>query len=349
MERILLKRQNPASWLVLLLVITVQLGRAQQPSADQNAPPVISGPTPEDWSSLSLAGSQLVPEKPVFGEKADFEHFTRVLLQVRWRKGDPIDLYIIRPKGVVKPPVVLYLYSYPSETGRFRNDDYCERITAGGFAAVGFVSALTGQRYSMRPMKEWFVSEMQESLGSSVHDVQMILNFLSTQNDLDTSKVGMFATGSGATIAILAAAVDPRIQAIDLLDPWGDWPTWMAKSSIIPENERPNFVKPEFLKKIASLDPVQWLPQLRSQSIRIQRITEDTVTPGAAEERIEAVAPPNVKIEHYPDSGQLYRASSNGRIFQWLKDRLHPADTKPAVNSAAIPQPNSHPTDPGHE
>jgi len=30
-------------------------------------------------------------------------------------------------------------------------------------------------------MKEWFVSEMQESVGSTVHDVQMILNYLETR------------------------------------------------------------------------------------------------------------------------------------------------------------------------
>src|ERR1700734_1539970 len=135
--------------------------------------------------------------------------------------GDPIDLYIIRPKGIAKAPLILYLYSYPSETDRFRNNEYCARLTKDGFAAIGFVSALTGQRYANRPMKEWFVSELQESLGSSVHDVQMILNYLSTRDDLDMSRVGMFGVGSGGTIAILAAAVDPRIKAIDVIDPWG--------------------------------------------------------------------------------------------------------------------------------
>jgi hypothetical protein len=53
------------------------------------------------------------------------------------------------------------------------------------------VSALNGHRYTYRPMKQWFVSELQEALGSSVHDVQMILNYLSTRDDLDMSRVGM--------------------------------------------------------------------------------------------------------------------------------------------------------------
>src|SRR5271166_1018096 len=158
---------------------------AQQPAPAKSEAPPNPGRTVEKWDSLSLDGSQLIPQRPIFGEKDDQPHFTRELIRVQWRVGDPIDLYIIRPKGVAKPPVVLYLYSYPSETERFRDNDYCGRIMEGGVAAIGFVSALTGQRYAMRPMKEWFVSELQEALATSVHDVQMILNFLAKRDDLD--------------------------------------------------------------------------------------------------------------------------------------------------------------------
>jgi len=295
----------------------------------------------EDWTSLTLAGSDLRPEEPVLGEKADLPDFTRELIQVKWRLGDPIDLYIIRPKNVAKPPVVLYLYSYPSETDRFRNDEYCSRITQNGFAAVGFVSALTGQRFSMRPMKEWFVSELQESLATSVHDVQMILNFLGQRHDLDLNRVGMFGTGSGATIAILAAAADPRIKAIDLLEPWGDWPNWLAKSSIIPENERPNYLKPEFLKKVAPLDPVKWLPELKTGHIRIQNLADDTVTPTVAQEHIEAAAPPDAKVQRFINGQRFYSAAAGGRIFEWIKQQLQPGSQSLAATQAlhAAPTP----------
>lgn len=286
----------------------------------------------EDWTSLSLAGSDLRAEKPVVGEKDNFPLFTRELIRLKWRRGDPIDLYVIRPKGVSKPPTVLYLYGYPSETDRFRNDDYCVRLTRDGFAAVGFVSALTGHRYANRPMKEWFVSELEESLVTSVHDVQMIINFLSTRDDLDTSRVGMFGAGSGGTIAILAAAADPRIKAIDALDPWGDWPDWMASSSIIPENERANYVKPEFLKKIAGLDPVDWLPKLKLPHMRIQQVLDDDVTPKSARDRIASAAPAAATIVKYENTGQFFSAASGGRLFQWIKETIGvPGQVQPQV------------------
>lgn len=329
-------------WLAMVVMliglVQVEAGWAQKTGDNANPTPG-HGRTVEDWSSLSLAGSELVPQRPTLGEKDDLPGFTRELIQVQWRKGDPIDLYIIRPKYVPKPAVILYLYSYPSETERFRDNDYCARITSGGVAAVGFVSALTGQRYTMRPMKEWFISELQEALSSSVHDIQMILNFLSSRDDLDVSNVGMFGTGSGGTIAILAAAVDPRIRAIDVLGPWGDWPDWMTQSSIIPEDERPNFVKPDFLKKVAALDPVQWLPQLKTPYIRIQDIADDAITPKAARARIESAAPATAKVQRYESTRQFYAAASGGRIFQWVKDQLRRMpESKPGVeNTRTLP------------
>jgi hypothetical protein len=320
----------PWAVLLVLLFATPTVGWAQQSGLDlpglNQTEPVRARPVGnlEDWSSLSLANSELIPERPLLGERDDNPQFVRELLQVQWRQGDPIDLYVIRPKGVAKPPAILYLYSYPSETDIFRSDAFCATATRDGFAAIGFVSALTGHRYTNRPMKEWFVSELQEALGSSAHDVQMILNYLATRDDLDMSRIGMFGLGSGGTIAILAAAADPRIKSLELIDPWGDWPDWIVKSSLIPEQERPNYLKPEFLKKVAPLDPVEWLPQLKSQRVRIQEVLDDSVTPRTAQERLRAAAG-TTEIVVFDTTEQFSSAVSGDKAVQWVKDQLRPA------------------------
>ena len=315
----------------ILLLVGVPAAWSQSPS-DANNISIPHTRVVEDWGSLSLAGSELPPAKPILGEKDDYPLFTRDLIQVLWRSGDPIDLYVIRPKGVAKPPVVLYLYGYPSETDRFHDDDYCARVTRDGFAAVGFVSVLTGHRYANRPMKEWFVSELQESLGSTVHDVQLILNYLAGRGDLDMDRVGMFGEGSGGTIAILSAAADPRIKVIDVLDPWGDWPDWVRDSTVIPDQERPTYLKSEYLSKVAGLDPVKWLPELKSQQLRLQQVMDDPATPKAAKERMAAaVLPKMAVVVAYEDNQQLYHAVSGGRIFQWVKDQLQPTHAPPTA------------------
>jgi len=326
--------------LFFLLFTNVTMGWAQQPglnlAGSNQAGSVTARPVGnlEDWSSLSLANSELLPEPPLLGEKYDNPQFTRELLQVKWRQGDPIDLYVIRPKGVAHPPAILYLYSYSSETEVFRGDTYCANVTKGGFAAVGFVSALTGHRYTNRPMKQWFVSELQEALGSSVHDVQMILNYLATRGDLDMSRIGMFGVGSGGTIAILAAAADPRIKTIDVIDPWGDWPDWMAKSSLIPEVERPRYLTPEFLKKVAPLDPVKWLPQLTSQRIRLQQVLDDSITPKVVQQRIRKASPRAAQKITFHTTRQFSGAESGDRLLQWVKNQVGPASPlQPAISS----------------
>jgi len=163
----------------------------------------------EDWTTPSLSRSNLQPVRPLDIED-EGDGYTIELLQVQWRWGDPLDLYVFKPTGVKSPPVILNLYGYPADTDPYRNPIFQRELIKDGFAAVGFVSALTGHRYHDRPMKEWFISELQECLGTTAHDVQMVLNYLETRGDLDMNRVGMFGQGSGASIAILASAVDPR-------------------------------------------------------------------------------------------------------------------------------------------
>ena len=301
----------PALVLATCLVAQAQNGVASHGSA-QHA---------EDWNSVSLTSSYLVPLAPVAGETDKLPGFTRELIRVQWRDGDPIYLYVILPSKAKKPPAILYLYSYPSESDRFLNNEFCKFVSKDGVAAVGFVSALTGQRYHDRPMRQWFVSELQESLVGSAHDVQMILNYLATRGDIDMNHVGMFGAGSGAAIAVLAAGVDNRIKAVELVDPWGDWPHWVAKSPVIPENERANYVRPEFLKKVAPFDPVQWLPRLKIP-VRLQYLIPEASTPEEAQKSILAAAPPQAQVITQKEGLAEYRATLGQRFFDWLIDQV---------------------------
>lgn len=69
----------------------------------------------------------------------------------------------------------------------------------------------------------------------------------------------------------------------------------------VPEDERPDYVKPEFLKKVAGLDPIDYIAQLRLRALRIQQIKDDPVTPLAAKMKIAAAAPTQKVDVWYPD------------------------------------------------
>jgi dienelactone hydrolase len=276
----------------------------------------------EDWTTPALTTSHLLPVRPMAGFVDQKAQYTVELLRLQWRWGDPVDVYIMRPKGPKRPPVILYLNGYPSDTDIFRNDDYEDLVTKNGIAAVGFVSGLTGQRYHDRPMKEWFISELQECLATSAHDIQMVLNYLASRGDLDMDRVGMFTQGSGASIAILASAVDPRIKVIEALDPWGDWPTWMATSPFVPKDERDAYVKPDYLKKISTLDPVDYLPKIQAKKFRLDNELFDTVTPKSCREKVRAAAPSGSVIEIYKSMDDFKPAFQDGKNLDWIGEQL---------------------------
>ena len=246
----------------------------------------------------------------------------REMVRVQWRHIDSIDLWITRPKVQGKTPVVLYLYNYADPIERFHDNGWCKRATADGFAAVGFASALSDYRFNGRPMKQWFVSELVESLGSSVHDVQLILNYLADRGDMDMDHVGMFGMGSGGAIAILAAHADSRIKVLDLLDPWGDWPDWLEFSPVVPDTERPKYLTQQFLKSVAPLDPVAYLPSLKTRTLRLQQTLSEPATPKLAKERIAAAVPDPTQLVKYTNAEDLLKAWKVTGLSGWIKQQM---------------------------
>jgi hypothetical protein len=291
-----------------------------------------SEPFHEDLTTLTLEHSSFLKKVPTLAERDDIPgtSFIRERYNVEWRPSDPFDLYVIRPRGVPTAPVVLYLYSFPDDTENFKDNHWCEAVTSNGYAAVGFVSALTGHRTRYRLLKESLVSEMPEALVTTTHDVQLILDYLSMRADLDAHRIGMFGLGSGGSIAILASAVDPRIRVLDVLSPWADWKEWFGSAKIVPDEDRATFLKPEFLSKVAPLDPVVWLPKAKARSIRIQDVRMNSAMPDEAQEKLEAAAPSFAIIDQYGNGRAYLTNQPPVLIFQWVKEQLKPG-TKPQV------------------
>lgn len=286
----------------------------------------------ENWAMPADIKTGLEPLPPALVQHDDKPEFVRDMLRLQWRANDPIEVWLIRPKvaGKVpeKVPIILYLYTYPDTAERFRDDGWCKRATDDGFAAVGFVAALTDYRFRDRPLKQWFVSELAESLGSTTHDVSMLLNHLGQRGDLEVDHVGVFGMGSGGTIAILAAQADSRITTLDLLDPWGDWPDWLKNSPVVPPAERPKYLTKEFLQSVSSLDPVSYLPALRTPSIRLQQMLNEPVTPSAAKEMIAAAAPLRTTLVKYQSAEDLLKAWQVAGLSGWIKQNMRPQKPK---------------------
>jgi hypothetical protein len=278
----------------------------------------------EDWTTPVVDRSIFAKDAPQLAARDQDPNtgFIRERYFVNWRPKDPFDLYVIRPKGVMKPPVILTLYSYPDDTDNFKTNAWCEAAVSKGYAVVGFVGAVTGHRIRYRMTKEWFVLDMQEALATTAHDVQLILDYLETRGDLDMSRVGMFGVGSGGSVAVLASAVDKRLTAVDLLGPWGDWPTWIEQTKIVPDAERPALMKKEFLGTVAPLDPVDWLRKSQAKVLRLQNVRQNLSIPNAAQEKLEAAAPDFALINEYGNGRAFLKMQPAFATLDWVKDQL---------------------------
>jgi hypothetical protein len=288
----------------------------------------------EDFSTLTLKGSAFFPLTPVLGQTDDDPKmpFIRERWQMMWRPADSFDLYVCKPRGISgKLPVILYLYTYPGSTDRFKSDDWCMTMTSEGFAAIGFLSAYTGARLEMRSPIATFFTDFQESLASTVHDIPFILDYLATRDDLDMTRVGMYGQGSGGTIAILASSVDKRIRAINVLTPWGDWPNFFSQTRYVAADKRAKFMAPEFQTKIAPFDPVKVLPKVQARSVRIDDVRKSGPMPDSSQEHLEAAAPSTAIINQYGDPAALVPHASAGEQFAWLKTELQ-SKAKPKVS-----------------
>ncbi len=297
----------------------------------------VAQPSNEDLTTLSLAGKPLTATEPFLVQRDENPNFTREFFRMNWRSSDPIDVYVIRPLHVARPPVTIFLYGFPTDTDRFRNDEFCKLVTSRGYAAVGFVSALTGERFHGRGLDEWFVSDLPEALVTSVHDVQMILKYLETRKDLDTSRVGMFGQGSGGSIAILTASVEPRLKRIELMDPWGDWPHWLADSKLILDEERPRLNTKAFIESVAHLDPVDFLPKLNPASVHLQDVLYDQDTPSPARLKIENAMPHGAAVATYATPAEFQAVAANGsRLLEWIQPEADSAVPKSALEHAPM-------------
>lgn len=325
--------------LISLASVGATQSAASPPLADPNDHRFMG--VTEDFGTPALSGSHLMPIQPLALIDDSHPDYVIQLVDLQWRWGDPLHVYVIKPVGVKNPPVILNLYGYPADTDAYKNEIFQKDLVKGGFAAVGFVSALTGQRYHDRPMKEWFLSDLQECLATTAHDVQMVLDYLTARGDLDMSRVAMFGQGSGASIAILASEVDPRIKVLDVLDPWGDWPTWMATSPFVPEDERANYVKPEFLKKVASLETLTWVQRVKAKKFRLQQNLFDADTPTAVKEKIRTAVPPGTPIVLYKTLAEFAAAFPHSNNLGWIKHELQ-SIPESASSASDRSQPERH-------
>jgi hypothetical protein len=133
----------------------------------------------------------------------------------------------------------------------------------------------------------------------------------------------------------VVAAEDPRIKVLDVLDPWGDWPTWIATSPFVPDDERADYMKPEFFKKAATLETLEWLPKIQAKAFRFQQNVFEADTPKPIKQKLREAAPHGTTFVQYQTMEEFKAAFPKSTNLDWVKRQLKslPAETAPKTEA----------------
>jgi hypothetical protein len=76
------------------------------------------------------------------------------------------------------------------------------------------------------------------------------------------------------------------------------------------------------LKKVAGLDPVDWLPKIQAKKFRLDNEVFDTVTPQAVKEKLRAAVPAGASVVLYKNMAEFKPAFENGKNLEWIQHEL---------------------------
>src|SRR5262249_52715233 len=108
------------------------------------------------------------------------------------------------------------------------------------------------------------------------------------------------------------------------------------KSPMVPNGERPVYLRSDFLTRLEPLEPLRFLPELKSRTIRMQFV-EGHGELTEVVHNIEAAAPATATVTNYPSEASFRSAVSDGRLFEWISAQVH-SKNKIAKESAEVLQ-----------
>jgi pimeloyl-ACP methyl ester carboxylesterase len=139
--------------------------------------------------------------------------------EVAFRSGEARIFGTLRAgSGRGRRPLAILVHGF----GSFRDEltgfvELAERLAASGIASLRLDMrgcGKSGTRGLMHPMWDW------------VEDIRNAVSFAETLPDVDGTRSGIVGMSMGGGVAVITAAVDPRLKVVSALAPVGDGEAW---------------------------------------------------------------------------------------------------------------------------
>lgn len=187
--------------------------------------------------------------KSVIRPDSETDRYTMMRIEFDAEPGQKVPGYLLRPKNAKGPlPVMICLQGHSPgmhiSVGRAKTDRDRESIRGGRDIAVqavhhGWAALVIEQRgFGERAVEGKACGQvaLEELLkgrpltGQRVFDVMRAVDFVATQDDLDSERIGCMGNSTGGTVAFYAACMDERIRLAVVSCSFGTYEsTWLYK------------------------------------------------------------------------------------------------------------------------
>ena len=212
-------------------------------------------------------------------------------------------------------PAVLFVHWYGPPAPTSNRTQFIPDAIA--LAALGVTSLLIDTPWSV---PEYFktrtrATDYAQSV-QQVRDLRRALDVLLAQPRLDRSRVAFVGHDFGAMYGTLAATHDSRITHFVFMAGTSSFSDWFLYGPPKLEGE----ARETFVRELAPLDPIAWLPKLRGPLL-LQFADQDQHVPAVRRERLIAAAPKGSDSRVYQAGHELNQAATRDRL-DWLRGVL---------------------------
>jgi len=271
---------------------------------------------PEAVAPLTAGAFAYDPKAPLQLRVVGVEQRGEVkVLDVRFQSARrQVRAYLVEPAGQGPFPGILFVHWLGKPETSNRTQFLEEAV---GLAKKGAVSLLVDGIWSE---PGWYgtrrhATDYRDAIGQVI-DLQRAMDLLVSRSNVDVKRVALVGHDFGAMYGVLAEATRPRAKTYVLLAPTTTFHEWFLLGKKKPQPLE------AYLRQMAPLDPVRYLPQLKGsvffqfaqvdRYVSPERVTEFSAAP---------VEPKRVRVYENTDHSMSNEIGRNER-YRWLAREL---------------------------
>lgn len=223
-----------------------------------------------------------------------------------------IPAYLVTPTGTARHAAVVLLHG--SGGNRSELLPYARELARRGVVALTITAPSTTHPPKAATTLTGLLAATRSAQLGDVAAVRRAATFLAGRADVDPARIGYLGWSAGAKTGALVAAADARFRAFALLS--GGAATVGEFAAQAPIRYRPQIVR-----ALAPIDPIQAIAQARPGSVLLEDGTQDQIVPHAALENVVHAAPDGTTVRWYRTGHALSKKAYDDAV-EWLVAKL---------------------------